>query len=214
QVAAELRMARIGLRGLAVMVRLGDLDSRAQPLLLLFPARAVVDALAEAHHGGGNVGVLEQLHHVVCAEQEDVGPPRPGDPRHLRHGALAGVVALLLGGKLDLLLQVFLGAQLRQLVELEGAVAIGQRRIASISLHALIPLLRRRCQQRAVRGPHAENDLCHVDASPRSARRPLVMIALMTGGPMNLRYATTPAASDSWRMPQTAVSGNASFTRG
>src|SRR5262249_21862785 len=144
----------------------------------------------------------------------DVGPRLIKHPPHFPHGALAGVVALLLGGKLDLLLQVFLGAQLRQLLELEGAVAIGQRRIAAISLHALVPLLRRGCQQRAVRGPHAENDLCHVDASPCAARRPLVVIALTTGGPANVRYAITRAASHPWRMPETAVSGNASFSRG
>src|SRR5262249_29113015 len=174
----------------------------------------VVDALAEAHHEGGNVGVFEHLHLVVADEDGDVRPRRREYPRHFRHGALAGVVAVLLGGKLDLLLQIFLGAQLGQLLELERAVAIGQRWIASISLHALVPLLRRGCQQRAMRGPHAENDLCHVDASPCSARRPQVLMVAHDRRPENLRYATTRAAGDSWRMPETAVSGNASFSRG
>src|SRR5262249_60452527 len=61
QVAAELRMARIGLRGLAVMVRLGDLDAGRPPLLLLFRERDVVDDFAENHHRGVTLGLLEHL---------------------------------------------------------------------------------------------------------------------------------------------------------
>src|SRR5262245_29070513 len=116
----RLGMARIGLRGLAVMVRLGDLDAGRQPLLLLFRERDVVDALAEAHHEGGNVGVFEHLHLVIADEDGDVGPRRREYPRHFRHGALPSDVALLLGGSLDVLMRVSVGDQRGPLPELYG----------------------------------------------------------------------------------------------
>ena len=154
-------MAGIALRGRAVMIGLRDFDAGRQPLLLLFRERNIVDALTEAHHERWNIGVLEHLHLVIADEHGDIGPDVLEHPRHFRHGALARIVSLLLGGKLDLLLEIFLGAQLRQFLELERAVAIGQGRIAPIGFDALVPLLGRRRQQRAVRGAHAQYDLCH-----------------------------------------------------
>ena len=112
--------------------------------------RNVLDRLAEAHHEGGDVGVLEHLHLVVADQDGDVGFCLLEHPRHLLHGALAGVVALLLDRQFDLLLQVFVGAQLGEFVELERAVAVDQRRVAPVGLDAAAPLLRRRRQQRAV----------------------------------------------------------------
>ena len=139
-------MAGIALRSPAVMIGLRDFDAGRQPLLLLFRERNVVDAVTEAHHEGWNIGVLEHLHLVIADEHGDIGPDFLEHPRHFRHGALARIVSLLLGGKLDLLLEVFLGAQLRQFLELERAIAIGQRRIAPICFDPLVPLFGRRRQ--------------------------------------------------------------------
>ena len=135
------------------MVGLGDLDAGRQPLLLLLGERDVLDGLAEAHHEGRDVGVLEHLHLVVADQDGDVGLRLLEHPRHLGHGALAGVVALLLDRQLDLLLQVLLGAQLRQLVELERAVAKDQRGIAPVGFDPAAPLFGRRRQQGPCEAP-------------------------------------------------------------
>ena len=158
------------------MIGLGDLDAGRQALLLLLGERNVLHRLAEAHQEGRDIGVLEHLHLVVADQDGDVGLRLLEHARHLGHGALAGVVALLLDRQLDLLLQVLVGAQLGEFVELERAVAIDQRRIAPVGLDAAAPQLGRRRQQRAMRGAHAEHDLCHglssISRSPQVRLRP------------------------------------------
>src|SRR6185369_16885958 len=53
-------------------------------------------------------------------------------------------------------------AQLIELLEVVGARPERQRLVPAVNVGAQIPFMRRRCQERAVRGSEAENDLGHL----------------------------------------------------